>query len=294
MQISTGSTHHYAKFGRGATLLEARNGQPLDLPTIAARCPAVFAEDKHYSRSDKYTFVSTLQVLQALASEGFHPHSIMQGGTKFEDRRGYTKHLIRFRQDAAVGRGGTVYEVCLLGSHDGTTSYQMFGGFFRALCKNGTIWFDEGAIKVAIPHKGNIIPQVVDAAFSVIGQSQLAYDGIDNLRRLQLNRDEQIAFARSAAILRFEEEVPIEPRQLLIPRRTGDTDNDLWTTFNRVQENVIRGGIAYTANQKLADGTTRPIERHTRPVRSVDGDVRLNRALWTLADEMAKIKGHAA
>jgi len=293
MQISSGSTHRYTAFGRGATILEARNGEPLDLPTIAARCPAVFAEDKHFSRSDKYTFVSTLKVLQALATEGFHPHSIMQGGTKFEDRRGYTKHLVRFRQNSAVGRGGTVYEVLLLGSHDGTTSYQMFGGFYRALCKNGTIWFDEGAIKIKIPHIGNIIPQVIDAAYRVLGESQNAYGSIDNLRSIQLSRDEQLAFARSAAIARFEDEAPVEPRQLLIPRRTGDTDNDLWTTFNRVQENVIRGGIAYVANQKLADGTTRPIERHTRPVRSVDGDVRLNRALWTLADEMAKIKSAA-
>lgn len=293
MQISTGSTHRYTAFGRGAIVLEARNGQSLDLPTIAARCPAVLAEDAHHSRSDRYTFISTFKVLQALATEGFYPHSIMQGGTKFEDRRGYTKHLVRFRQSAAVGRGGTVYEICLLGSHDGTTSYQMFGGFFRALCKNGSIYFDESAIKIKIPHTGKIIPQVIDAAYRVLGQSQDAYGSVDNLRSIQLNRDEQMAFAASAAVARFEDEAPVSPRQLLIPRRREDTDNDLWTTFNRVQENVIRGGIAYTANQKLADGTTRPIERHTRPVRSVDGDVRLNRALWTLAEEMAKIKSAA-
>jgi hypothetical protein len=290
MQISSGSTHRYTAFGRGSVVLEARNGEPLDLPTIARTCPAVLAEGKHHSRSDKYTFVSTLQVLQALAKEDFHPHSIMQGGSKFEDKRGFTKHLIRFRNSSVVGRGGTQYEVCLLGSHDGTTSYQMFGGFFRALCKNGTIWFDEGAIKVAIPHKGNILPQVVDAAYSVIGQGQLAYDGIDRLRSIQLNRDEQLAFARSAQIARFDDEQPVTPAQLLIPRRVDDRANDLWTCFSRVQENVIRGGISYIAKQELANGETRLTQRHTRPVRSVDGDVRLNRALWTLADEMAKIK----
>ncbi len=239
MQVSTSSTHRYTAFGRGAVVLEASNGRPLDLPTIAARCPAVLAEDAHSSRSDKYTFISTLKVLQALATEGFHPHSIMQGGTKFEDKRGYTKHMVRLRQNSAVGRSGTVYEICLLGSHDGTTTWQAFGGFFRAICKNGTIWFDEGAVKIAIPHKGNIIPQVIDAAHRVLGQSQNAYGSIDNLRS-------------------------------------------------------IRGGLSYVTNQTLADGTTRPIHRHTAPVRSVDGDVRLNRALWTLAEEMAKIKSRAA
>src|SRR5258708_7796574 len=100
MQISSGSTHHYTAFGRGAVVLEARNGEPLDLATITSRCPAVLAEEAHHSRSDKYTFISTFEVLQALATEGFHPHSIMQGGSKFEDKRGYTKHLVRFRQNS--------------------------------------------------------------------------------------------------------------------------------------------------------------------------------------------------
>jgi hypothetical protein len=75
---------------------------------------------------------------------------------------------------------------------------------------------------------------------------------------------------------------------LLVPRRAADTQNDLHTVFNRVQENVIRGGISYTRQ-----GLQRPlptVHRSTRSVRSVDGDVRLNRALWTLAEEMAKLK----
>ena len=218
---------------------------------------------------------------------------IMQGGSKDEVKRGFTKHLIRFRQAQHVGRGGTVYEVCLLGSHDGTTSYQMFGGFYRAICKNGCIWFDGEATKITIPHKGNVIPDVIEGAFTVIDQSKLCYDSIDNLRRIELNRDEQMAFASAAAVARFEGESPVQPQALLAPRRNEDRANDLWTTFNRVQENVIRGEVAYTSEQQLANGGTRTVHRNTRPVRSVDGDVRLNRALWTLADEMAKIKAAA-
>jgi Domain of unknown function (DUF932) len=293
MQVSFNSTHKYAKFGRGSIVMEANNGQPLSLDVIARDCPAVMAEDKHFSRSEKYTYISTLQVLKGLEREGFFPHSIMQGGSKFLDRRGFTKHLIRFRQDAAVGRGGTHYEICLLGSHDGTTSYQMFGGFFRALCKNGSIWFDGQATKVVILHRGNVINDVIEGAFTVIGQSQLAYDSVDNLRRIELNRDEQMAYAASAAIARFDADSPVTPAQLLAPRREGDRANDLWTTFNRVQENVIRGGLSYTRTEERKDGTSQIVHRATRPVRSVDGDVRLNRALWTLADEMAKIKAAA-
>jgi len=295
LNVSISASHKYARFGRGATILEARGGEPLDLQTIADRCPSVVAEDKHHSRSDKYTFISTLNILEGLAKEGFEPYSIMQGGTKYDDRRGFTKHFIRLRQRHAIAmRSGTAYEVCLLGSHDGTTSEQMFGGFFRDLCKNGTIWFDAGAVKITIPHKGDVIDQVIEGAYTVVGQSQLAYDSLDNLRRIELNRDEQMAFASAACVARFEDDKPpVTPAQLLAPRRLGDTGNDLWTTFNRVQENVIRGGLSYVQETVLTSGDVRRSNRVTRPVRSVDGDVRLNRALWTLADEMAKIKASA-
>ena len=51
--------------------------------------------------------------------------------------------------------------------------------------------------------------------------------------------------------------------------------------------------LSYAQERTLRDGRTQQIRASTRPVRSVDGDVRLNRALWTLAAEMAKIKSAA-
>jgi hypothetical protein len=65
-------------------------------------------------------------------------------------------------------------------------------------------------------------------------------------------------------------------------RRFEDRSDNLWTTFNRTQENMIQGGLqARTANGKRT---------HTRPVGSIDTNVKLNRALWVLADEMRKLK----
>ncbi len=87
--------------------------------------------------------------------------------------------------------------------------------------------------------------------------------------------------------LRFDDEHAVVADQLLIARRHEDRPNDLWTCFNRVQENVIRGGLSY---RQTNEETGRIAHRTTGAVRSVDGDVKLNRALWVLAEEMAKIK----
>jgi hypothetical protein len=287
MNMQFGSTFKYAKFGKGASLIESRNGEPLNLGEIAHKCPSVLAPEKHSSRSLRYAYISTLDILDGLAREGFRPFSIMQGGSKDEEKRGFTKHLIRLRSETALKSvKGSTYEVCLLNSHDGTTSNKMYGGFFRWACNNGSIYFDGEASEVRIPHTGKVIDQVIEGAYHVVSQAQLAGEHVENFQQLQLTRDESMAFATAAAQLRFEEESPIEARQLLIPRRMDDQPNDLWTTFNRVQENVIRGGIGYTHTS--SEG--RQTYRHTRPVRSVDGDVKLNRSLWVLAEEMAKLK----
>ncbi len=291
MNMQIGSTFKHAKFGKGAVELTSRNGQPLELDAIASACPSVLAQEKHESRSDRYTYISTIDLMKGMAKEGFHPYSILQAGSKDEGKRAFTKHLIRFRSETQVRNvNGSVYEVCLLNSHDGTTSEKMFGGFFRFACKNGSIFFDGEATEVKVPHTGNVLHKVVEGAYTVLGQAQLAADHVDNFRRLALTHDEQVAFATAARALRFDDEHAVRAEQLLIPRRVEDRDNDLWTCFNRVQENVIRGGLSY---DQTNEETGRRTRRTTRPVRSVDGDVGLNRALWVLAEQMAKIKAAA-
>lgn len=69
--------------------------------------------------------------------------------------------------------------------------------------------------------------------------------------------------------------------RLLTVRRTEDRAPDLYTTFNRVQENVIRGGIA----GRNANGR----RMRTRAVTGIDSDNKFNRALWRLTEEMARL-----
>jgi len=78
------------------------------------------------------------------------------------------------------------------------------------------------------------------------------------------------------------EKQPVTPRQILLPRRPDDGKGDLWTKFNIVQENLMRGG------QRGRASSGKRVT--TRPVQSIDKNVQLNKALWILADEMARLK----
>jgi len=275
-----------ARFGSGATIL--RSASPLSRDQIAHAAPSVFAETKHASRSDRYTHIPTSEVLAGLQREGFLPYEVRQGGSRDAEKRGFTKHLIRFRREGVLAVGDSVREVVLLNSHDGTSSYQLMSGVFRLVCSNGLVVADAGAMGIRIPHKGDVVGQVIDAAYSVIDDGVRIDRAISDMRSIDLSTGEQEAFAEAAAALRFEEgALPVEPRQVNQARRRDDVGSDLWRTFNRSQENLTRGGLHYV-HRNAENG--RPSRRETRPVNGIDTNVSLNRALWILADRMRELK----
>jgi len=61
---------------------------------------------------------------------------------------------------------------------------------------------------------------------------------------------------------------PINPEQLLEARCAADQGNDLWLTFNRVQENVIRGGLHRIVVENVRVIDARRKTRHARNRRS--------------------------
>ncbi|WP_312949067.1 DUF932 domain-containing protein [Agrobacterium sp.] len=106
-----------------------------------------------------------------------------------------------------------------------------------------------------------------------------------------LNRDEQLALAEAAHVLRFGDadgnvDTPIQPQKMLGIRRTDDKSNDLWTTWNVVQENTIKGGLRGQGRDDLG----RPRRVKSRAVNGIDQGIKLNKALWVLGEKMAQMK----
>jgi hypothetical protein len=99
-----------------------RADHPLSDDQISAVAPSIFAEDKHASRSERYSYIPTAAVLTELRQEGFQPFMVCQTRVRQDDRRDYTKHLIRLRHASQIN-GAEANEIILLNSHDGTSTY---------------------------------------------------------------------------------------------------------------------------------------------------------------------------
>jgi Domain of unknown function (DUF932). len=262
-----------------------RGNVPLTDEQIYSVAQSIFAHGKHESRSDRYTYIPTIEVLNGLRKEGFQPFMVAQSRSRIEGKQEFTKHMLRLRKADMLAVDET-FEIILINSHDGTSSYQMLAGCFRFVCQNGMVTGDT-VEDVRVQHRGNITDNVIEAAYQIMDDFGTAQASIENMKGTTLALPEAKIFAESALMLKYDDEdkTPIQPEQLLRPRRSADTGNDLWTTFNRVQENMLKGGLhGVTATGKRMT---------TQQVRSIDTNIKLNKALWNLSERMAGIKaGH--
>lgn len=271
-----------------------RGTTPLSDDDMRRLAPSVFAEDKHESRSDRYTYIPTIEIVRGMKAEGFLPYAVQQGGSRDPEKRAFTKHLIRFRKpdDTALRIGDDQFEVALLNSHDGTSSYRVMAGFFRMICTNGLVVAKEKVADVRVPHKGDIVSQVIEGTYTVVGQAEAVIDNVADMRAINLDSEERHILARSALALRYEgEDAGFGEAELLRPRRVGDDTSDLWTSFNTVQENLLRGG-QWRRNRRREDGS-RIADARSREVKALDQSTQINRALWQMAEMLREHKAGA-
>lgn len=258
---------------------------PLDNDQLRRMAPSVFAEHKHQSRADSYKFIPTINIVDALRNEGFLPVYASESRVRDESKKGFAKHLLRFRQHDGFSAVGEVKpEIVLLNSHDGTSSYQLSAGLYRLVCSNGLIVADSQLDCVRVRHSGNVVDNVIEGTYKIVTETPKVLEQMEVMRGLNLTRAEQGVFAEAAKSLRWDaDEATVENSDLLRVSREADRSLDLWTSFNVLQEKLLKGGVQVKNNE------TGRYQR-AREVKGVSENVRLNKAIWTLAEEMRKLK----
>jgi hypothetical protein len=262
---------------------------PLTLDQIRHAAPSVFAEQPWEAMSAKYRFFPTSEVVAGLMDNGFLPVRAQQSNSRIPGKHDYTRHMLRFRHASLTESAceTEVPEIVLLNSHDGTAAYQISLGLYRVVCTNGLVVKSAGIAEVRVRHSGreNLIQDVIEGSYRVMEQAPTVLEQVTSWKHLQLSPPEQEILAEAALQVR-ETALTVAPRALLTPRRwqdgRADEPRDLWRTMNVTQENLIRGGVRSHNEQGQ--------RRRLRGITSVDGDTKMNRALWMLAERMAALK----
>lgn len=220
-----------------------------------------------------------MTVIEALDSAGFYPVEARQASRGRSTL--HARHLIRFRRRLeTVALAQAVPALLFLNSHDGTSAYQLRVGLFRAVCTNGLVVSVGTFPTFRVAHRGDVVADVVRAALQISERFARLATLVERLEHRRLDYLEQLDFASQALALRFpaRPDHGLEPAQLLVARRSEDVGDDAWRVLNKVQENVVRGGIP----RRL--GSNRLVR--TRAVRAIREDVRINSGLWDLAQAL--------
>lgn len=263
----------------------------LSTEQLQQRVPSAFAASPYHAQSTRYTFIPTAAVIEGMRAASLVPVQAIQSRCRIADKRDFTKHMIRFRHMGSLGQsaivGDSVIETVLVNSHDGTSAYKLMCGVFRFVCSNGMVVADSMIESIHIRHTGNIIEQVIAGSERILSEAPRVADTIQSWRTIELTAPETKLLAETAHSLRFpvDEETgkastAITPDHLLSARRHDDAGTDLWHTFNRIQENATKGMRTWSHGHRTS----------SRAVKGIDGDVKLNRALWTMAEKFAALK----
>ena len=282
----------FNRYMRGMSNGGLATGEALSDEELKRAVPSIFATEAHESRSPRFVPVPTIEVLDGLRKEGFDPFFAQQARTRIAGKAAFTKHMMRLRHRSITNGEGESFEIILINANDGTSSYQMIPGYFRFVCANGLMVGDTFN-EVKVRHSGNAISEVIEGAYTVLEDAEEITEQVQSFKAITVSDVERVILAEAAHQLRFPDAhkedgkpAPVTVDQMLRARRRDDRARDLWTAFNVVQENTIKGGLY--GQTRTAQGRIR--RQRTRAVGGIDQNKALNRALWTLTERMAELK----
>jgi hypothetical protein len=247
---------------------------------LTQSAPAAFAETPDVNRTSKhYQFISTARVISALLEAGFEPTRAQQTQVRTGGSPHHAKHMIRFSYiKSTLSLIDAVPELILINSHDATSAYTLRAGLFRPICTNGLVTQIGDFGLLHVPHRGNVIHNVVDGALQIARRFDDITQVVERMAVRVLTDPQKVEFATAALKVRYpnaDQHVPLTTEQVLLPRRSADYGDTLWLAYNVIQENVVAGGL----HGRAASGRA----SRTRAIRAIREDVRINVGLWNHA-----------
>ena len=257
---------------------------------IEVICPVAFkdtmskTEIKDLGLSKHYSFVPTSRVINDLRSMGWDAVDACQVKSRKSSTNGYQKHMVTFENESYKTEGATEYpQLLLTNSHDGGNAFTLSAGIFRLVCSNGLVIKTEDYGTSRLVHKGYSFESIQDLVEQFVATIDETLTRITAMKEVELNKEQQIEFAKTAALLRFTEKAynegniadVVELDDLLSVDRKEDKGNGLWEVYNRVQESLVQGKFHYVGGNKKS--------RKARPIKNFKQSIDVNKKLSELA-----------
>lgn len=259
---------------------------------IMKTAPSVFQTHSGPRVTKKYRQITTAHMIDSLQNLNWFPVYAQEVKARKVHTKGFQKHLIKFQNpdlnysSELLRTNDTLHpEILLINSHDGLNAFKFRFGLYRTACINGLIVPMSEFGKFRILHKGEItLDEVEDGVYEYVSNVSPIVDKISLFQQLLLTDKQRTSFGKRALELRYGsyEDSPLDIEEIITPRREEDEQNNLWSTFNIVQENLMYPE-RYDLHAKQGS------KKRVRPLKGIDASVHFNAGLWNLMSKYATL-----
>ena len=253
-------------------------------------CPVAFKDaPTNPDVTDRYLFVNTETIIDDLDKLGWMPVTAAMRKNRGKDTI-FSKHMVSFQNPniKITSKDGddAFPRIIMTNSHDGLQAFKFSVGIFRLVCSNGLVVADEKFSEFKIRHKGYTFAELRDVVAQAVKDLPNKVEVLNKMRNKILTQDEKQKLALDALLIRAgitpdsdkakEFEYDQETIQdILEPKRKEDQGDDLWKTFNVIQEKITQGEFhAALKGAKV---------RKVRKIKSFEKDLQVNKELFKLA-----------
>ena len=278
-------------------MLDLQSSDFLSLEEIKEIAPSVFTTNGSKDTSDKYTHIPTDRVIRDLEVLGWKVADVKEVAARKEDNKGFQKHLVVFRNEDVVitGEDGDIVypQILLTNSHDGKNSFKFQAGLFRMICENGLVVADESFEDYSIRHMGYDFEALQSLITEMVSNLDLTVESMNKMKQIELNEEQQLELAKRLLDIRLENTGNTydkdQPEMINWSQRKEDNGVDLWSVFNRQQENIIEGNFKYFNEEKYGKYENVNMEfigRNARPIKNFKQDMDVNKKMFAAALEL--------
>lgn len=281
------------------SLIKSRNADNsfMSEADVLSRAPAAFSVTKADHLTDRYQSLQTSSLLPILADYGYFPVQAAQTRPRrlsdiakaHASASEHRHHLISFARAEDLQRPDRP-EVTLFNSHNGSGAVRLFAGIYRMICSNGIVVGN--GVEARIYHNKAAMMGFEDMLRKVVANVPEVLATMERMKSITLSYSQVVKMAENAVALRWDKHDGSDKKGVfyndetvlnaLSSKRLEDCGDNLYTVFNRIQENVMRGNIGVLS---VSEAAPFGIMRKARPVNSVKAHTDLNAKLWDAVKE---------
>ena len=242
-----------------------------------------------YNVSDRYVPIATEEVLNEIK---LHTTDIKITGfnnanVRKQEKQGFQRHAIMVELPNAELIDGTKMNMIIFNSNDRSSALKIHLGALRGACSNQMVFGAEIAEPVSIRHTQKDWKHSIQSLMDAYeGSQQKTENMIKAMMDRSMSHKDMAMFSEKVYHQILRPEITgslLDPMQLNQIRRREDKGNNLWHSFNRIQEALLQGGLDRIIDKIDEDGILFETVSKTHKVSDTKKQIEFNQKLHSLA-----------